>query len=246
MEPVRIVVIGSAFTPIFELGERIAEYHNLDFLTIEASAAESYDYFGDNIPAAYLDTGDLTSGSASQQYSRDPSDWAKMREMSEIYVDSPADNLSDEERFNLQDEHFCVVSSEIPDQYLATWADAVILLTTDESHAIEWINKRRVCGGCGAVYHLSERPTQRKGYCDRCGTHVFQVERDLPVNVRAQYRLWSRQLWSIETAMRKRGNYVKVDVDQFNSLTDIVYQVDRVLRKILKKPDEVNWNYSVS
>ncbi len=246
IKPCRIVIVGSPFTPIIELGERLAEYHNLDFITLETLEEDNSDYFSDKIKSIYLDTGDLMSGSASQHLSRDPSDWAKMKEMSEIYVDSPPEKLNDKERFDLQNEHFCVVSSEIPDKYLVDWADAVVLLTTNELHAVEWINKRRVCPACGAVYHLDERPTQRKGYCDRCGTHTFQMERDLPQNVRAQYRLWGRQLWSIETAMRERGNYVKVDVDKFNDLTDIVPEVDRILRKILKKPDEVNWNYSIS
>ena len=246
MEPVRIVILGAPFTPIFELGDRIATYHNLDFITLESGEGEAYDYFGDNIPAKYLDTGDLMSGSASQHLSRDPSDWAKMKEMDEIYVDSPSEPLDPDEKEALSNEDFVVVSSEIPDKFLAHWSTATVLLTVGEEHAVEWINKRRKCPCCGAVYHLDERPPQRQGYCDRCGTHIFQSERDLPNNVRAQYRLWGRELWAIEKIMRERGNYVKVDISKFDTFEDIVHNVDRILRKLVGKEKEVNWNYSLN
>jgi hypothetical protein len=93
---------------------------------------------------------------------------------------------------------------------------------------------------------MEERVPQRRGYCDRCGTHIFQMERDLPENVRKQYRLWGRELWEIETAMRSRGNYIKIDMDKYNNLDDVFPEADRILRKILKKPDTVDWNYSIS
>jgi len=246
IQPCRIAIVGSPFCPIAELGERLATYHNLDFITLETLEEENSDYFADKIKSMYLDTGDLMSGSASQHFTRDPSDWAKMREMSEIYVNAPPALLSDDEKFILQGENFCVVSSEIPDPFLQKWSDVIVLLTTSEAHAVEWINKRRVCGCCGAVYHLEERPTQRKGYCDRCGSHVFQAERDLPQNVRAQYRLWGKDLWQIETAMKDQGNYIKINVDKFEKVEDIVPEVDRALRKILNKSNSVDWNYSFS
>lgn len=246
MDSCRIVVIGSPFCPIMELGERIATYHNLDFITLEENEEESHDYFADKIKSTYIDCGDLMSGNTSQHLSRDPSDWAKMRELNDVYVSAPPVKLSDDEKLMLNEESFCVVSSEILDEFLLEWSNAVILLTTNENHVIEWINKRRKCPCCGACYHLEERPTQKKGYCDRCGSHIFQMPRDLPKSVRAQYRLWGKEIWGLEQIMRKNGNYVKVDVDQFKTLENITTEVDRVLRKIVKKPDEVNWNYSIS
>ncbi|MCK9272966.1 hypothetical protein M0P65_05455 [Candidatus Gracilibacteria bacterium] len=245
-ESCRILVLGSPFTPIMELGERLSEYHNLDFITLEGDDENVHDYFGDNIPANYVDMGDISSGSGSMQMVRGPREYKKMKELAEIYVNSPDDFLTDEERCGIGMEDFAVVSSEIPDPYLVEWANAVILLVVDESHAVEWINKRRKCPCCGAVYHLEERPVTRKGYCDRCGSHIFQEERDLPESVRAQYRLWGRDLWKIEKRMREKGNYVKVDVGKFNSLKEIVSQVDRVLRKILNKPHQIDWSYNLS
>lgn len=246
MESVRILIFGSPFTDIYRLGERISEYHNLDFLTIESSDFEEYNYFGDNIPATYVDVGDLMSGSASQHYARDPSDWAKMKELDEVYVDLPADPLTDEELLLLEDEDFVVVSSEIPDINLIDWSDVVIILSAKEDYAVDWISKRRKCPCCGAVYHMEDRIPVRRGYCDRCGSHIFQQEKDLPSNIRAQYRVWGKSLWAIEKRVRERGNYIKVSVEKFKTFEDIFRGVDRSLRKILNKPLSVNWNYSLS
>ena len=70
--------------------------------------------------------------------------------------------------------------------------------------------------------------------------------RYLANNVRAQYRLWGRELWAVEKIMRERGNYVKVDISKFDTFEDIVHNVDRVLRKLVGKEKEVNWNYSLN
>lgn len=247
MNPVRIVILGSPFTPIFEIGERISDYHNLDFITLETDETSAHDYFGDNIDSTYLDVGDLTGGSASQHMSRDPGDWAKMKDLAEIYVSAPDSPLTDDERLSLTNESHAVVVSEIPDPFLSEWADAVIILTTSDDHAVSWLNQRRKCPCCGAVYHLKDRPSSKQGYCDRCGSHTFQDMRDLPTNVRAQYRLWGKSFWRIEKFLRDegKGNYVKLNIDKFNTLEDIIHQADRSLRKILDKPHQVNWNYSI-
>jgi adenylate kinase len=49
---------------------------------------------------------------------------------------------------------------------------------------VERMSGRRSCPKCGAVYHVSQNPPQRDGFCDRDGAGLVQREDDKPETVR--------------------------------------------------------------
>src|SRR5512146_2825276 len=49
---------------------------------------------------------------------------------------------------------------------------------------VERMSGRRSCPKCGAVYHVSQNPPKRDGYCDKDGTGLVQREDDKPETVR--------------------------------------------------------------
>ena len=57
---------------------------------------------------------------------------------------------------------------------------AVFHLEIPRSVAFERITGRRVCTGCGDVYHISGRPPSQAGFCDLCGGKLVQRKDDSP------------------------------------------------------------------
>lgn len=52
--------------------------------------------------------------------------------------------------------------------------DWVVSLNVPDETLISRLTGRRVCKGCGAVYHVDSKPTQKSGVCDVCGGEVIQ------------------------------------------------------------------------
>lgn len=248
MDTVRILLLGMPFTPIFELGERLSEYHNMDYFTIEReNDYKNIDYFSDKIPAIYLDTNDFMTGSESSQGPRDPMSTSKMKALDEISVPLPEDPLSDEERGSLMEHHRMIVASQVLDPWLATeWADVVLYLKVNDRKAADWLSKRRKCPSCGAAYHLEDRPMSAGELCDRCGTTVVMLDKDRPENVRKQFQAWRSRAYRIELSFRDLGNekFATIDIDKVTNFDEIVKLAERFLRKKINR-SRVNWGYSI-
>ena len=56
----------------------------------------------------------------------------------------------------------------------------VLNFESPDSLLIERLSQRRICGGCGAIYHLTRIPPRRDDVCDRCGAALVQREDDTP------------------------------------------------------------------
>lgn len=231
MDDIRIVCMGIPGTPIFEVGERISEFHELSFITIERYPEEIDSYFQDKIPAQYIDTGDFTSGSSSEKMERDPLALLKEKDLDNLEVPKIDMKLYPEEIEMIYEEEEGFVSSEIPDKALVTWATHVCILNADTDKAIEWFSKRLKCPACGSVFHLEDKPPLYAGICDRCGTDLKRKPEDNPENVKELYAQWRKDFNRVREACKSKANYLQVRVDQCADFEDICTKVDRWLRK---------------
>jgi adenylate kinase len=59
-----------------------------------------------------------------------------------------------------------------------THLDVVVSLSVGREELIERLTGRRVCGECGANYHVDFDPPAEAGVCDECGGELFQREDD--------------------------------------------------------------------
>ncbi len=62
--------------------------------------------------------------------------------------------------------------------------DGAVYITSPESTLIRRLSGRRVCSGCGAIYHLHTMRPKRPGRCDRCNERLSIRKDDHPVTVR--------------------------------------------------------------
>jgi len=65
----------------------------------------------------------------------------------------------------------------------------VPLIQVGDEEVMRRLTGRRVCGQCGAVYHLVFSRPRVEGVCDACGGQLYQREDDLPETVR--HRLYT-------------------------------------------------------
>lgn len=56
--------------------------------------------------------------------------------------------------------------------------ELVILVDASNDQIVERLSGRRVCGKCGATYHIVNMPPKKEGICDKCGGEVAQRKDD--------------------------------------------------------------------
>lgn len=63
----------------------------------------------------------------------------------------------------------------------------------DEEKIVRRLTGRRICGGCGASYHLENMPPRKEGICNRCGGALSMREDDLPETIRTRLSVYHKQ-----------------------------------------------------
>ena len=71
--------------------------------------------------------------------------------------------------------------------------DHVLSIEISDSEIEERMEGRRVCGRCGASYHIKARPPKQEGVCDACGAALIQRDDDKPDTVRHRLEVYHGQ-----------------------------------------------------
>jgi adenylate kinase len=80
---------------------------------------------------------------------------------------------------------------------------------------------RRICKGCGAVYHIESKPSQSEGICDSCGGEVVQRSDDREEVIANRLKAYEEFTMPLKNYYKRTGLYVEVNGDQD---TEVVYQ----------------------
>ena len=108
---------------------------------------------------------------------------------------------------------------------------AVVFLNIDEEKLIGRLTGRRICKGCGAVYHVQSSPPSREGVCDKCGGTLYQRPDDNRESIAERLAAYQRQTYPVLEAYEAKGLLVRVDGDQSREAVraDIARQLDRIM-----------------
>ncbi|MBN1444756.1 MAG: adenylate kinase [Candidatus Omnitrophica bacterium] len=68
----------------------------------------------------------------------------------------------------------------------------VIYLKAGDDFLVERLSLRRVCGGCGKIYHLVNLPPLKEGICDFCGRALIQRDDDKEEIIRRRLDVYRR------------------------------------------------------
>ena len=88
---------------------------------------------------------------------------------------------------------------------------AVVNYELPLAEIVDRLSGRRTCERCKAVYHLTRRPSQTAGICDRCGGRLFQREDDLPESVAVRMEAYQRSTAPLIDFYRASGLLLPIE-----------------------------------
>ena len=83
--------------------------------------------------------------------------------------------------------------------------DRVVSLEISDERIVNRMAGRRVCGKCGASYHVVNIPPKTEGVCDKCGDAVLARDDDKPEVVRTRLGVYHEETAPLEDFYRSRG-----------------------------------------
>jgi adenylate kinase len=88
--------------------------------------------------------------------------------------------------------------------------DRVIFFEVSEGELLRRLTGRRVCRGCGALYHVVSSPPKAAGRCDQCGGELYQRDDDREATVRGRLHVYQAQTVPLLDHYRGQDRVVSV------------------------------------
>lgn len=86
-----------------------------------------------------------------------------------------------------------------------------IFLEVPSEALLSRLTGRRVCKSCGAVYHVSAKPTKRPNTCDLCGGEVVQRNDDKEDVIAARLKTYEESTAPLKEYFKGLGRLVNVN-----------------------------------
>ena len=92
--------------------------------------------------------------------------------------------------------------------------DHVVSIEIDDSVIEGRMTGRRVCGKCGASYHVVANPPKTEGVCDSCGGELIIRKDDAPETVRKRLEVYHAQTEVLMDYYGKQGKIRHIEGNQ--------------------------------
>ena len=102
--------------------------------------------------------------------------------------------------------------------------DHVVSIEIDDSVIEGRMTGRRVCGKCGASYHVTANPPKAEGICDQCGSELMIRKDDAPETVRKRLKVYHETTEVLKDYYAKTGKLCLIEGNQSieGALADIL------------------------
>lgn len=104
---------------------------------------------------------------------------------------------------------------------------AVVDLEADEEELVRRLSGRRVCGACGATYHVDNSPPAEGSKCDKCGGEVVQRKDDRAEAIRRRLVEYHDKTAALTGYYRGRG--LLESIDGLGSIEEVLGRVNERL-----------------
>ena len=92
--------------------------------------------------------------------------------------------------------------------------DHVVSIEIDDAVIEGRMTGRRVCGKCGASYHITANPPATEGTCDQCGAELMIRKDDAPETVRKRLQIYHESTEVLKDYYAKSGKLILVEGNQ--------------------------------
>ena len=92
--------------------------------------------------------------------------------------------------------------------------DNVVSIEVDDSEIVKRMSGRRVCGRCGATFHVVANPPKDEGICDNCADKLIIRKDDKPETVRHRLEVYHASTEVLKGFYEKLGRLVLVNGSQ--------------------------------
>lgn len=92
--------------------------------------------------------------------------------------------------------------------------DKVITLEIPFEKLAARITGRRLCRGCGEIYHTSNKPSSKEGVCDKCGGELYQRKDDTIESLSVRLEEYSKNTEPVLDYYKEKGLLVTINADQ--------------------------------
>ena len=92
--------------------------------------------------------------------------------------------------------------------------DAVVSIEICDDVIEARMTGRRVCGSCGASYHITANPSKVEGVCDACGKELVIRKDDNPETVRNRLKVFHSETEPLKDLYAKLGTLKLVEGNQ--------------------------------
>ena len=92
--------------------------------------------------------------------------------------------------------------------------DHVVSIEIDDAVIEGRMTGRRVCGKCGASYHIVANPPKTEGVCDACGSELIIRKDDAPETVRKRLEVYHAQTEVLMDYYGKQGKIRHIEGNQ--------------------------------
>ena len=89
--------------------------------------------------------------------------------------------------------------------------DKVIDIHVPDEKIVQRLSGRRVCGGCGASYHLLYKKPEKDGVCNLCGAQLVHRTDDREETVLERLKVYHEQTEPLVDYYRKKNKLVVVE-----------------------------------
>ncbi len=92
--------------------------------------------------------------------------------------------------------------------------DTVISIVASDEKIIERLSGRRLCGVCGASYHLVYNPTKDNKTCDKCGADLIIRKDDAPEVVKSRLETYHAETEPVLAYYTEKGLVKSVETQE--------------------------------
>ena len=97
--------------------------------------------------------------------------------------------------------------------------DKVLALDISLDELAARVTGRRLCRGCSEIYHVTNKPSQKEGICDKCGGELYQRKDYTVESLKVRLEEYRTSTMPVLEYYRKQGLVSMIDASQ--SIEDV-------------------------